>query len=109
MTSRPIVVGYDGSASADAAVDWAVAEAVRTGTPVQLAYAFEWLTGAGPIIPGPADRPTAPTAARRPTAPTAARRPTAPPTARRAVGHDRPAERDHARHGRLSAARLDGG
>lgn len=57
--TRPIVVGYDGSSSADAAVDWAVAEGVRTATPVVLAYAFEWPTSAGPMMPGPAAWPDA--------------------------------------------------
>ena len=57
--TRPIVVGYDGSSSAEAAVDWAVAEGIRTATPVLLAYAFEWPTGAGPIMPGPAAWPDA--------------------------------------------------
>ena len=57
--TRPIVVGYDGSSSATAAVDWAVAEGIRTATPVVLAYAFEWPTGAGPIMPGPVAWPDA--------------------------------------------------
>jgi nucleotide-binding universal stress UspA family protein len=46
MTTNPIVVGYDGSETAAKAVDWAMAEADRTHTPVVLAYAFEW-----PIVP----------------------------------------------------------
>jgi nucleotide-binding universal stress UspA family protein len=46
MTTNPIVVGYDGSAGAAAAVDWAMPEADRTHTPVVLGYAFEW-----PIVP----------------------------------------------------------
>ncbi|MFY1632896.1 universal stress protein [Solwaraspora sp. WMMB335] len=54
-----ILVGYDGSASADAAVEWAVAEGIRTATPVLLAYAFDWSGGAGPIVPGPAGWPNA--------------------------------------------------
>lgn len=56
---RPIVVGYDGSSSADAAVSWAVAEAVRTATPVVLAFAFEWPTGTGPLAPVPTSWPNA--------------------------------------------------
>lgn len=59
MMNRPILVGYDGSASADAALAWAVAEGVRTATGVVLGYAFEWPTGAAPIIPGPAAWPDA--------------------------------------------------
>lgn len=63
MTSRPILVGYDGSASAQAAVAWALDEAARTTTPVLLAYAFEWLSVAAPIVPGPGSWPA--TTARR--------------------------------------------
>ncbi|MEH0841957.1 universal stress protein [Micromonospora sp. CPCC 205711] len=47
-----ILVGYDGSADATVALDWALAEAERSGRPVRLAYVFEWLTVAGWIGPG---------------------------------------------------------
>ncbi|MFI6760104.1 universal stress protein [Micromonospora sp. NPDC050417] len=51
--SRPILVGYDGSEGAARALDWALDEASRTGEPVQLAYAFEWMTAGAWIGPGP--------------------------------------------------------
>src|SRR4029453_15919709 len=40
MTTRPIVVGYDGSDGARAALHWALDEADRTSAPVRLVYAF---------------------------------------------------------------------
>jgi nucleotide-binding universal stress UspA family protein len=46
MNTRPILVGYDGSDSATAAVDWALAQGLRTAAPVQLVHAFEW-----PMLP----------------------------------------------------------
>ncbi|MGC5022997.1 universal stress protein [Micromonospora sp. DT47] len=52
MISDEILVGYDGSADATVALDWALAEAERSGRPVRLAYVFEWLTVAGWIGPG---------------------------------------------------------
>ncbi|MEU7616830.1 universal stress protein [Micromonospora rifamycinica] len=52
MTSDEILVGYDGSADAGVALDWALAEAQRSGRPVRLAYVFEWLTVAGWVGPG---------------------------------------------------------
>ncbi|MEH0985617.1 universal stress protein [Micromonospora sp. CPCC 205556] len=54
MTSTEILVGYDGSADAAVALDWALDEAERSARPVHLAYVFEWLTVAGWIGPGPA-------------------------------------------------------
>ncbi|MFK3980705.1 universal stress protein [Micromonospora sp. NPDC050397] len=53
MTGRPILVGYDGSEGAIRALDWALDEAGRTGEPVRLAYAFEWMTAATWLGPGP--------------------------------------------------------
>ncbi|RKR91149.1 nucleotide-binding universal stress UspA family protein [Micromonospora pisi] len=50
---RPILVGYDGSEGATRALDWALDEAGRTGEPVQLAYAFEWMAAGTWIGPGP--------------------------------------------------------
>jgi nucleotide-binding universal stress UspA family protein len=47
-----ILVGYDGSADATVALNWALDEAGRSGRPVRLAYVFEWLTVAGWIGPG---------------------------------------------------------
>ena len=52
MNTDEILVGYDGSADAGVAVDWALAEARRSGRPVRLAYVFEWLTVAGWVGPG---------------------------------------------------------
>ncbi|WP_328338621.1 universal stress protein [Micromonospora sp. NBC_00421] len=52
MSTDEILVGYDGSADAGFALDWALAEAQRSGRPVRLAYVFEWLTVAGWVGPG---------------------------------------------------------
>ncbi|OZV73538.1 universal stress protein UspA [Micromonospora echinospora] len=52
MSDEEIVVGYDGSPDAAAALAWALEEAGRTGQPVRLAYVFEWLTVGGWIGPG---------------------------------------------------------
>ncbi|GAA2713215.1 universal stress protein [Micromonospora olivasterospora] len=52
MSAEEIIVGYDGSADAAVALDWALDEAERSGRPVRLAYVFEWLTVAGWVGPG---------------------------------------------------------
>ncbi|NES31758.1 universal stress protein [Micromonospora terminaliae] len=52
MNGEEILVGYDGSADATVALNWALDEAGRSGRPVRLAYVFEWLTVAGWIGPG---------------------------------------------------------
>jgi nucleotide-binding universal stress UspA family protein len=39
-----IVVGFDGSASSIAALDWAAAQAERTGSSVEVVTAWEWPT-----------------------------------------------------------------
>ncbi|MEU8264517.1 universal stress protein [Micromonospora sp. NPDC048999] len=52
MSSDEILVGYDGSADATVALNWALDEADRSGRPVRLAYVFEWLTVAGWVGPG---------------------------------------------------------
>jgi nucleotide-binding universal stress UspA family protein len=57
MTTRPIVVGYDGSDGARAALHWALDEADRTSAPVRLVYAFEWFAGPVWISPGPTSWP----------------------------------------------------
>jgi nucleotide-binding universal stress UspA family protein len=49
MTTRPVLVGYDGSPGAEAALAWALDEAARTGAPVELAYALAW----PPVVPAP--------------------------------------------------------
>jgi nucleotide-binding universal stress UspA family protein len=41
MTSKPVVVGVDGSAAAQHAVRWAVRRAVRTGAPLRIIHAYE--------------------------------------------------------------------
>ncbi|TCB92135.1 universal stress protein [Micromonospora zingiberis] len=52
MSDGPILVGYDGSPDAAAALDWALTQANRDGRAVRLAYIFEWLTVAGWLGPG---------------------------------------------------------
>lgn len=52
MTADEILVGYDGSADASIALNWAMDEAGRSGRSVRLAYVFEWLTVAGWLGPG---------------------------------------------------------
>ncbi|MBF5032928.1 MULTISPECIES: universal stress protein [unclassified Micromonospora] len=52
MSGEEILVGYDGSADASVALNWALDEAGRSGRPVRLAYVFEWLTVTGWIGPG---------------------------------------------------------
>jgi nucleotide-binding universal stress UspA family protein len=52
VSGDEILVGYDGSADATVALDWALDEAGRSGRPIRLAYVFEWLTVAGWIGPG---------------------------------------------------------
>ncbi|PZF90605.1 universal stress protein [Micromonospora deserti] len=47
-----ILVGYDASPDASAALEWALDEAERSGRPVRLAYVFEWFTVAGWLGPG---------------------------------------------------------
>jgi nucleotide-binding universal stress UspA family protein len=48
-----VLVGYDGSPGAHAALDWALAEATRLRVPVQVRYVFEWVSQLGvfPVIP----------------------------------------------------------
>ncbi|MFG1605237.1 universal stress protein [Actinoplanes sp. NPDC049265] len=42
MSTRKIVVGYDKSADAKAAVAWALDEAARTGAPIEFLYVIDW-------------------------------------------------------------------
>ncbi|WP_433532188.1 universal stress protein [Micromonospora sp. CA-263727] len=51
-TDAEILVGYDGSPDAAAALEWALDQARRDGREVRLAYVFEWLTVAGWVGPG---------------------------------------------------------
>lgn len=53
MTDGPILVGYDGSTEARAAMRWALDEAARTDVPVRLISTFEWLTAGSWMGPGP--------------------------------------------------------
>jgi nucleotide-binding universal stress UspA family protein len=52
MGTRPILVGYDGSEEARAALGWALDEAACTDRPVQLLFALEWVNVGGWIGPG---------------------------------------------------------
>ncbi|MBX7268234.1 universal stress protein [Micromonospora sp. Llam7] len=52
MSEAEILVAYDGSPDAAAALEWALEQARRDGRPVRLAYVFEWLTVAGWVGPG---------------------------------------------------------
>jgi nucleotide-binding universal stress UspA family protein len=51
MSSKPIVVGVDGSESGRRAVRWALDEAAHLATPVCLTRAFEWPQAATPVVP----------------------------------------------------------
>src|SRR5689334_1143276 len=57
LAGREVVVGFDGSAAALAAVRWAAAEASRLGSPLVVVYAADvpvttgWGTGAVPVAP----------------------------------------------------------
>lgn len=54
MSDTEILVGYDGSEESRGALRWALDEAGRSGRPVRLAYAFEWLDVGGWVGPGAA-------------------------------------------------------
>jgi nucleotide-binding universal stress UspA family protein len=56
---QKIVVGYDGSSFSHAALAWALDEADRSATPVELVHADEWpvLAPAAGMVPAPALRP----------------------------------------------------
>ncbi|MEQ4300071.1 universal stress protein [Plantactinospora sp. B6F1] len=51
MKAHPIIVGYDGSEGAKAALQWALDEAARTGAQLRLLFAFEWPTVASTVAP----------------------------------------------------------
>jgi nucleotide-binding universal stress UspA family protein len=53
MTTRPILVGYDGSHGGRDAARWALGEATRSGRPVHLLYAFQWMATVAPIMAPP--------------------------------------------------------
>jgi nucleotide-binding universal stress UspA family protein len=61
MTTRKIIVGYDGSPDAATAAAWALDEAARTAAPVEFLFAFEWPTyaPAASMAPAPALWPDA--------------------------------------------------
>ena len=50
-----VVVGFDGSEAASAAVDWAAAQADRTGARLDVVTAWEYPTSWGNVIPLPDD------------------------------------------------------
>jgi nucleotide-binding universal stress UspA family protein len=52
MNAYPILVGYDGSLGAGAALNWALAEATRRSAPLQLVYVHEWATTVLPVPAG---------------------------------------------------------
>jgi len=60
MNGQPIVIGYDHSLGAQAALRWAAAEAARQGRPLRVVYVLEWPAevvagGLGPALyPDPA-------------------------------------------------------
>ncbi|GAA0505164.1 universal stress protein [Paractinoplanes deccanensis] len=61
MSTKRIIIGYDGSPQSKAAAAWALDEAARTDAPVELFYAYEW-PGWAPMasmIPSRAPRPEA--------------------------------------------------
>lgn len=49
----PIVVGYDGSAAAQAALTWAAAEAARLRSPLRVVLVLHWPRQLAAMIPGP--------------------------------------------------------
>ncbi|MEV4536645.1 universal stress protein [Asanoa sp. NPDC049518] len=59
MQARPLVVGYDGSPDARAALHWALDEAERASLPVKILYAFAWYIGPTWYAPGPSAWPDA--------------------------------------------------
>lgn len=52
MNTAPIVVGYDGSPNAGAALGWAMEEAIRRHAPVRLVYVYEWNSSVVPVPVG---------------------------------------------------------
>jgi len=50
-----VVVGFDGSDASSAAVEWAAAQAERTGARLELVSAWEYPTSWGTVIPLPSD------------------------------------------------------
>ena len=107
MTTQPILVGYDGSPGATAAVAWALDEAGRTGAPVRLAYAFDWppvvMTPVDPATVWPAEdaRGNAKTVLNRAVAEAASRHPHVPVTAHLLEGRAAPLLREQSRHASL--------
>lgn len=55
MVNNPVVVGYDGSAGAAAALRWALDEAARLAAPLRLVYAVERPLRPAPVPPMPGD------------------------------------------------------
>jgi nucleotide-binding universal stress UspA family protein len=54
MNGSPIIVGFDGSPQAQAALDWALDEATRQAAPVRLVHVYEWNASIVPVPAGSA-------------------------------------------------------
>jgi nucleotide-binding universal stress UspA family protein len=54
MSSYPVLIGYDGSTSAGAALTWAQDEAARRSAPLELVYVYEWAASVTPVPLGAA-------------------------------------------------------
>jgi nucleotide-binding universal stress UspA family protein len=52
MNDKPIVVGYDGSSGAEAALRWAIEEAGRTGVPIRVVQVVETPLHVAAVAPG---------------------------------------------------------
>jgi nucleotide-binding universal stress UspA family protein len=57
MNENPVVVGYDGSETAEAALRLAREEAARLGAPLRIVHVLEWPTVVVAVAPGPSSAP----------------------------------------------------
>lgn len=53
--NAPVIVGFDGSAAAEAAVRYAAGQAARRGTELRIVHAFNWFVLPVAVYPPPAD------------------------------------------------------